>query len=165
MKTKAVPYEVKEGKILVVAIIEETGKIVMKVPTAEIDISKHLDILTKIDWDKIKQMTGGFRSEHMQHIIELVQRSKRDRSVLELLYREHRTDFSFRRIESTLKIPKSTLTEVLKRLQYAGLIRAANRKKTKTWTLTAFGNEACIRMGLGKEIKNNERKILEETIK
>lgn len=134
------PFEVRQGKITSVLLInKDTNERISEIPIEGADIFDDLSILTKVDWAKIKEEVSSFKHEHLHYVLNLL--NDNDISVLKLLYNNRTTSFSLKGISTTLKAPESTLSDILRRLKYAGIIESTEHKRVNAYSLTSFGIE------------------------
>ena len=156
------PFEVRQGKIISVLLInKDTNERISEIPIEGADIFDDLSILAKVDWGKIKEKVSSFKHKHLHYVLNLL--NDNDLSVVKVLFNTQTTCFSLERVSTVSKIPKPTLSDVLRRLKYAGVIES---QKVNTYSITSFGVEICA-IANPSVIKSDTdgRKVMEETIK
>ena len=159
------PFEVRQGKIISVLLIDkDTNERISEIPIEGADIFDDLTILAKVDWTKIKEEVSSFKHEHLHYVLDLL--NDNDLSVLKLLYNNRTTRFSLDGVSTAAKMSKSTLSDVLRRLKYAGVIESTEHKRVNTYSLTSFGMEAYTIADPGVIKPDTDgRKVMEATIK
>jgi len=160
-----IPFEVKEGIISVVLL--QNGDKQIKIPV-KASYEDDLSILGKVDWNKIREEIGQFKPKFIKHIIGLIEKNDRGKSLLSALYRDKETEFSVNRILSILNISaksKSQLVYLLRVLKYAYLIKPISHGKKFTYQLTNFGMEICDKLFRDDEPLDVNNRNLEDAIR
>lgn len=153
-----IPYEVREGKILIVMLRDEDKQI--KIPI-DANYDDDLSILSKVDWIKLKDEIVQFKHDYINHLVGLIEKNKLEMVLLGLLYNEKGTDFSTNRIVDTTKKSRSQIISTLNKLKYALVIESVSHGKKHTYQLTLFGIEVCNKLGFDKEILYKNEELLE----
>ena len=122
----------------------------------------------KVDWSKLKEEIGQFKSEFIKHIVKLIEANKKEKTLLNAFYNNKQTEFSVKRILGILKISvksKSQVSVLLRRLNYTNIIQDIEHGRTVTYQLTEFGVEVCEKLLGEEQTFDCTNKSLEEAIK
>lgn len=160
---KIIPFEVREGKIEVVLV----GDKEIRVPIAA-TYTDNLSVLAKVDWTKLKEEIGHFKSKFIKHIVKLIETNKKEKTLLNAFYNDKLTEFSAKRILGILKMPeksKSQVSILLNKLKYANIIQGIEHGRKVTYQLTEFGSEVCDKLFGEEQTFDYSNKSLEEAIK
>ena len=104
---KIIPFEVREGKIKIVLV----GDKEIKVPISAA-YTDNLTILAKVDWSKLKEEIGQFKSEFIMHIVKLIEANKKEKALLNAFYNNKQTEFSVKRILGILKMSEKSKSQL-----------------------------------------------------
>ena len=162
---KIIPYEIREGKIKIAVLLIGDKKIKVPITATYTD---DLSVLEKVDWTKLKEEIGEFKTKFIKHLVKLIESNKKEKTILNALYNDKQTEFSVNRILGILKLStksKSELSVLLRRLKYANIIQVIEHGRTVTYQLTEFGLEVCDKLFGEEQTFDFNNKSLEEAIK